>query len=89
VIGTDTCHLAAPVTLAGAVPAPGKLFLTSARLIVAAGASHAWPWHRIKGVTRAGRDLVVAGPGDGMRIMCNNFGDALAIEHLARRLSSR
>ena len=90
VIGADTCHFIMPVTLADDVPAPGKLFVTSARLIVAASGSRAWPWHRIRGVTRAGRELLVGGAGDAtLRIICNNFADALAVEHVARRLGSR
>lgn len=35
VIGGDTCHFVAPVTLAGDAGAGGKLFLTSARVIFA------------------------------------------------------
>ena len=90
VIGADTCHFIMPVTLADGVPAPGKLFVTSARLIVAAGGSRAWPWHRIRSVTRAGRELLVNGAGDAtLRIICNNFADALVVEHVARQLGSR
>jgi hypothetical protein len=90
VIGADTCHFIVPVTLADDLPVPGKLFLTSARLIVAAGGSRAWPWHRIRSITRAGRELFVSGASDAtLRITCNNFADALAVEHAARRLGSR
>jgi hypothetical protein len=88
VIGQDTCHLVAPVTLVAEAAAPGKLFVTSARLLFAGGRVTAWPWHRVQRVTRHGRDLVVvvAGAAEPMHLQCNTYGDALVAAHLATRL---
>jgi hypothetical protein len=89
VIGQDTCHLVAPVTLVAEAAAPGKLFVTSARLLFAGGRVIAWPWHRVQRVTRQGRDLVVAGTtvnGGPLHLQCNTYGDALLAAHLAARL---
>jgi len=90
VIGADVCHYVAPITIAGEAPVPGKLFVTSARLVIVAGAPRAFPWHRLRALARAGRDLVIATAGaEGLRVQCNNFTDALVVQHLARRLGGR
>lgn len=87
VIGADPCHFMTPVSLAGASGAPGKLFLTSRRLIVASSGVTALPWHRIRQVTRAGRDLIAgASPEQLVHVQCNSYGDALVVQHLASRL---
>lgn len=88
VIGTDLCHLVTPATLAADVPVPGKIFLTSNRLVFAGGRVQAWPWHRLRGVTRLGRDVVaILGGDDGVRLQCNSYGDAMVARHVARRLA--
>src|SRR5262249_40447154 len=91
VIGTDACHFVAPVSLAGDVAAPGKLFVTANRLIFASGKVQAWPWHRVHEIVRAGRSLAVVlnGGSDGVRLQCNTYGDALVVWHLAGRLRRR
>lgn len=91
VIGADACYFVAPVSLAGDVAAPGKLFLTADRLIFASGKVHAWPWHRVQDIERAGRLLAVVllGGGEAARLQCNTYGDALVVWHLAGRLRRR
>jgi hypothetical protein len=91
VIGTDACHLTAPASLAagpGGIDAPGKLFVTSHRLIFAAGTVTAWPWHRVRRINRAGYDLLIeiAGRPEPVRLRCNTYGDALCVCYLATRL---
>jgi len=91
VIGGDVCHFVAPVSLVGDVSVPGKLFLTSARLVFAGGRVQAWPWHRVQEVSRSGRLLavVLGGGADGLRVQCNTYGDALVARHLADRIRRR
>jgi hypothetical protein len=90
VIGDDVCHLVAPVTLADS-PVGGKLFLTSARVVFASGTAKAWPWHRVRAITRSDRDLVVsvAGASEALHVRCNSYADALIAAHMGRRLSAR
>lgn len=91
VIGTDTCHFAAPATLLLDVGTPGKLFLTSQRMIFAGGRVQSWPWHRLRDVVRRGRELnlVVAGGDTLVRLQCNTFGDAMTARYIAQRLATR
>jgi hypothetical protein len=91
VIGADACYFVAPVSLAGDVAAPGKLFITADRLIFSSGKVQAWPWHRVQDVARAGRLLAVVlnGSAEGARLHCNTYGDALVVWHLAQRLRRR
>lgn len=87
VIGTDPCHFMTPVSLAGASGSPGKLFLTSRRLIIASASVTALPWHRIRHLTRAGRDLITGVSTEQLvHVQCNSYGDALVVRHLASRL---
>jgi hypothetical protein len=85
VIGTDACYFVAPATLVEDVGTPGKLFLTSNRLVFAGGRVQAWPWHRLRDMRRRGRDLFIAlaGATDAVRLQCNTFGDAMIARHLA------
>lgn len=87
VIGTDACHYMAPVSAPDHGDAMGKLFLTNHRVIFAGGASIAWPWHRVRRVTRHERDVIFEG-GDtlALRLRCNSFADALAGTALGERL---
>lgn len=88
VIGADICHFVVPVTLPAQAGSSGKLFLTSARVVLASGKTTAWPWHRIRRVAREGRSLTViaAGTADPLEMICNTYGDALVAEHIASRL---
>jgi hypothetical protein len=88
VIGSDLCHFVAPASLAGNVDTPGKLFLTSQRVVFAGGRAQSWPWHRIRGVARQERALVfqINGAGEGLRINCNTYGDAMVARYFAGRL---
>jgi hypothetical protein len=91
VIGADVCHFVAPVSLAGDVAVPGKLFLTAERLVFAGGRVQAWSWHRVYEVTRSGRMLavVLAGGAEGLRVQCNTYGDALVARHVAGRIRGK
>ena len=91
VIGADACYFVAPVSLAGDIAVPGKLFLTADRIIFASGKVHAWPWHRVHEIVRAGRSLsvVLHGGSEGISLQCNTYGDALVVWHLASRLRRR
>jgi hypothetical protein len=88
VIGTDTCHLVVPACLVGLTDQPGKLFITSRRLIHVGGTVRSWPWHRIGGVDRTERalEVTILGTTDTVNLICNTYGDAMAAAHLARRL---
>lgn len=89
VIGADTCHYLAPASLIDQVDSGGKLFVTSARLIFAAGTVVSWPWHQIARVQRDERDLVVDLKGrPGVRLRLNTYEGALVIVALAVRLSA-
>ncbi len=68
----------------------GKLFLTSQRVIFAGGASIAWPWHRVRRVSRHERDVLFEG-GDtlALRLRCNSYADALAAAAIGERLRHR
>ena len=90
VIGTDICHFMAPVSAPDHGDAIGKLFLTSARVIFAGGASIAWPWHRVRHAARHDRDVIFeAGDALTLRLRCNNYSDAAVAAALSQRLSRR
>lgn len=87
VIGSDRCHVMLPATLTGPTDVPGKLFLTSNRLVFAGGHVLAWPWHRVRSVIRVERAIVVSmAGGEPVQISCNSYGDALVAVHVAARL---
>jgi len=90
VIGSDACHFMAPVSAPDHGDAIGKLFLTSERVIFAGGASIAWPWHRVRRITRHERDVLFEG-GDtlALRLRCNSYGDALVAAAIGERLRHR
>lgn len=79
-----------PVSAPDHGDASGKLFLTSRRVIFAGGASIAWPWHRVRRVTRHERDVLFEG-GDtlALRLRCNSYADALAAAAIGARLRQR
>jgi hypothetical protein len=85
VIGTDRCHLIAPAVLVETASAPGKLFVTSARVIFAGPRVRAWAHHRIRGRLRAERDLIltIAGEPEPVVFRCNSYGDALAAWYIS------
>jgi hypothetical protein len=88
-IGQDTCHFIAPVSLGVEGGGAGKIFLTSARIVFVGGRLRSWPWHRLRRITRAGRDLiiVIAGEADDLVLQCNTFGEALIAEHIIGRIA--
>ena len=87
VIGADTCHFMAPVTLAGQDTAPGKLLLTSRRIIVVSGGVRSRPWHAIRRLSRSGRTVIAASDDTILEVQCNSYGDALVAHHIASRLA--
>jgi hypothetical protein len=89
VIGSDVCHFVAPVMLGGEAGAAGKIFVTSARVILAAGRTIVWPHHRITQIVRSGRqlDVVAAGAADVLTFTCNTYGDALVAVYLISKLT--
>ena len=91
VIGADVCHFVAPVSLAGHVESGGKLFLTSQRIVFAGHGVQSWPWHRVRSMTRLGRDLAltVAGVAEPVLIQFNSYGDAMTALHTASTLTTR
>jgi hypothetical protein len=90
VIGADVCHFVAPVSLAGLTESAGKLFLTSQRIVFAGHGVQAWPWHRVRGVIRLGRDLAITVAGaDPVHIQCNCYADAMTAHYMATELSAR
>jgi len=88
VIGADVCHMVAPACLVGLTDQPGKVLLTSQRLIHVGTGVRTWPWHRIGGVERTERalDVTIIGSTDTVNLICNTYGDAMAAAYLARRL---
>lgn len=93
VIGGDTCHYSAPVSMPDDPAQPsGRLLLTGARAVFAgAGRTTAVPWHMVAEVVRAERDIVLIRKGreDLHRFRCNTFADALCGAFLAQRLIER
>jgi hypothetical protein len=90
VVGSDVCHMVAPACLVGITDHPGKLFLTSRRLIHVGESVRSWPWHRIGGVERTDRalEITILGAPDTVNLICNTYGDAMTAAHLARRLQA-
>jgi uncharacterized membrane protein len=90
VIGSDTCHFAAPASVLGQSESSGKLFVTSSRLVFAGPRVHTWPWHRVRRILREERTLsiVIAGGSEMTTVLCNSYGDAMVIAHMASRLTA-
>lgn len=89
VIGADACHFSAPASLPDdPAQASGRLLLTSTRAVFVGGTRlTALPWHALREVVRADRDLLlVRSAEDAVRFRFNTFGDALAAAALARYL---
>lgn len=89
VIGTDRCHFMAPVSLVGPSAVSGKLILTSHRAIFVGTAVVAWPWHRVRVIVRADRDVIltVAGATALFAVRCNTYSDALEATFLSKMLA--
>jgi hypothetical protein len=87
VIGADTCHFVAPVTMADPARSQGKLFLTSRRVVLVSGGVTSQPWHAVRQVTRSGRHLAIRSDARTVEVQCNSYGEALIAHHCASRLS--
>lgn len=87
VIGADTCHYIAPASLGEQLDGGGKVFVTSARLILVAGGVHSWPWHSVVSITRQERDLTLNVRGKGpVTLRFNSYEHALFVMAMAERL---
>ena len=88
VIGSEACHLIAPVSLIEQVDVSGKLFATADRLVFAAGTVRQWAWHSIAALVRDERDILIdlRGRPGAARLRTNTYGDALVIVALSERL---
>jgi hypothetical protein len=87
VIGEDLCHFSAPASLRQETDVPGRVFVTSRRLLFAGTRVHAWPWHRVTRLVRTERVVTVAVAGaEPPMLVCNSYGDALVLVRLAARL---
>jgi hypothetical protein len=94
VVGADRCHFSAPVSIPDdPSQATGRLLLTSSRVAFAGGTrAPALPWHGVRDVVQAGRDLLLVskrGPEDAQRFRCNSYGDAMCAAAIARHLAGR
>lgn len=90
VIGGDACHFLTPASLADQVDAGGKLFVTSARVILATGSVQSWPWHNVSAVQRLERDVILVLRGrPPVHLRLNSYEAALVTAHLAERLVNR
>ena len=88
VIGDDACHLVLPAGFSASdLPAPGKLFLTSTRIIFSGAGVKSWPWHRVQKVARADRSVSFTSGGAPVEFRLNTYGDAFAVVYIARRLT--
>jgi hypothetical protein len=92
VVGTDTCHFTAPVSMPDDAAQPsGRLLLTNVRAIFVGGARGVTvAWHAVARPLHTDRDLVlVRADGTVHRFRCNSFDDALCAAFVARRLAGR
>jgi hypothetical protein len=93
IVGNDTCHFSAAVSMPDDPAQPtGRLLLTSTRAAFAGGARlPPLPWHAVRAVVQDGRDVVfVLAIGDRIvRFRCNSFADAVCGAAIARHLSKR
>jgi|SRR5262245_51663885 len=93
VVGHDSCHFSAPVSMPDDPGQPtGRLLLTSTRAVFAGGSrTPALPWHAARDVIRTGRDLLFirAGVEEAYRFRCNSFADAVCGAAIARHLMLR
>ena len=89
VVGTDTCHFTAPVSMPDEPSQPsGRLLLTSARAIFVGGPGVTASWHSLIEARHIGRDLVLVRK-DRERLYgfrCNTYSDAMTAAFLASRL---
>lgn len=87
VIGADICHYIAPASLGEQLDGGGKVFVTSARLILVAGGVHAWAWHSVASIVRQERDLTFTIRGRAPVVLrFNSYEHALVVNAMAERL---
>ena len=89
VVGADTCHFTAPASMPDdAAQASGRVLLTSSRAVFFGGAKlAAMPWHAVRDVAAADRDLLlIRSTDDARRFRFNTYTDALEAAALARHL---
>jgi hypothetical protein len=93
IVGSETCHFSAPVSVPDDPSQPtGRLLLTSGRAIFQGGARGTTiAWHTVGEAAHVDRDLVLVTLAGGSlhRFRCNTYADALCAAHLARLLSPK
>jgi hypothetical protein len=91
-VGTDSCHFSAPVSMPDDDAQPsGRLLLTSTKAIFVGGARTATvPWHAIGEAVHHERDLLLIRKDREQlyRFRCNTFADALRSAFLSQRLAA-
>jgi hypothetical protein len=92
VVGTESCHFSAPVSMPDDDAQPsGRLLLTSTKAIFVGGArTTTVPWHAIGEAVHNDRDLLLIRKDRQhlYRFRCNTFADALRSAFLAQRLAA-
>jgi hypothetical protein len=90
VVGTDSCHFSAPVSMPDDPGQPsGRLLLTTSRAVFIGGAKlKALPWHAATQALQGDRDvLLVRADGQATyHFRCNTYADALCGAAIARHL---
>jgi hypothetical protein len=91
-VGTDSCHFSAPVSMPDDDAQPsGRLLLTATKAIFVGGARTATvPWHAIGEAVHHERDLLLIRKDREQlyRFRCNTFADALRSAFLSQRLAA-
>jgi hypothetical protein len=87
-IGADRCYFSAPVCLAqDGGDRPGRLFLTSRRLLFVGGSTASTTWGGVRDLAADERDLVVTlHRADLWRLRLNSYSDARRAAFIARQL---
>ena len=91
-VGADSCHFSAPVSMPDDDAQPsGRLLLTSTKAIFVGGARCTTvPWHAIGEAVHNERDLLLIRKDREhlYRFRCNTFADALRSAFLSQRLTA-
>jgi hypothetical protein len=89
VVGAERCHFTAPASLPDdPAQASGRVLYTPSRAwFVGGGRTQPAPWHAVRDVVQADRDLLlIRGDGTAAHFRFNTYSDAVEAAFLARRL---